>query len=120
MAAGGALRIFHGQRAFLTASEFGDSFQTLDYYAYSTNSYYVQLFANYRSPFMFIKLLPWFSERLWMENLHLGALYTDRLQPYYEVGYSMTRIAALMGFGVFAGFEKASFKSFQVKLSLTL
>lgn len=111
---------FHSQRAFLTASEFGDSFQTLDYYTYSTNSYYVQLFANYRSPFMLIKLLPWFSERLWMENLHLGALYTDRLRPYYEVGYSMTRIAALMGFGVFAGFEKASFKSFQVKLSLTL
>lgn len=112
---------FHSQRAFATlSSNFGNSFQTLDYYTYSTNSQYIQLLANYRSPFMLIKLLPWFSERLWMENLHLGALYTDRLRPYYEVGYSMTRIVALLGVGVFAGFEQTDFKTIQVKLSLRL
>ena len=111
---------FHSQRAFATLSDFGDNFQTLDYYTYSTNSRYAQLFVNYRSPFMLIKLLPWFSERLWTENLHLSALYTEQLQPYYEVGYSMTRIMALAGVGVFAGFEKTSLKSVQVKLSLRL
>lgn len=111
---------FHSQKAFGTLSDFGNSFQTLDYYTYSTNSHYVELYANYQSPFMLIKLLPWFSERLWLENLHLGMLYTDRLKPYYEVGYSMNRILALAGVGVFAGFEQNKFQTIKVKFSLDL
>lgn len=111
---------FNTQLAYLSLSDFSSSFQTLNYYQYSTQSAYIQLVANYKSPFLLIKLLPVISERLWNENLHFAALYTQQLKPYYEFGYSVTRIAAIFGVGVFAGFNEDKFESVMLKVSIDL
>lgn len=111
-------RHFNTQKAYIALADFGNSFQTLDYYQYSVNSQYVQLLASYHSPFLLLKLLPIISERLWQENLHLAALYTKELKPYYEVGYSVNQIAAIVGVGVFAGFQDDTFSSAMLKVSI--
>lgn len=109
---------FNTQLAYFTFSDFGNSFQTLNYYQYSTCKQYVQLLANYRTPYLLLKLLPWVSERMWNENLHLSALNTEQLKPYYELGYSINQIVAVAGVGVFMGFDGNKFNSVMVKASI--
>lgn len=55
---------------------FGQTFALLDYYRGSTSEYYAEAHAGLRSSYMLIKLLPWFSERLWSETISAGYLYT--------------------------------------------
>ncbi len=109
---------FNTQSIPVTARMFNNSYQGLSYYKRSTNTEYAQVFANYQSPYLILKYLPFLSNRMWMENIHFASLVTRGYKPYYEVGYSMSQIGVLASVGVFAGFEGREFSSFNVKLSL--
>jgi hypothetical protein len=84
---------------------FGKTFALLDYYRGSTNEYYVESHAGLRSPFLILKMLPWFSERLWTETLSLGYLYTPDVKNHIQLGYSVNDIMLMIDAGVYMAFE---------------
>lgn len=109
---------FNTQEIPVLIGDFENSYQFLEYYKHSTDSKYAQGFINYTSPFLALKYLPWFSNRMWLENLSLSTLYLSGSKPYMEFGYSITQISIFGGIGVFVGYEGAEFKTFGVKASL--
>ena len=84
---------------------FGKTFALLDYYRGSTNEYYVESHAGLRSPFLILKMLPWFSERLWTETVSLGYLYTPDVNNHIQLGYSVNDIMLMIDAGVYVAFE---------------
>ena len=56
------------------------------------------------SSYLAIKFLPWFSERLWKESLHLSYLYTPDTPHYLQLGYSLNELFFLIDLGVYVGF----------------
>ncbi|MDR2848415.1 MAG: DUF5686 and carboxypeptidase regulatory-like domain-containing protein, partial [Bacteroidales bacterium] len=51
-------------------------FSLLDFYRYSTGSSFIEAHANFSTPYLALKFLPFFSERLWNESLQINYLYT--------------------------------------------
>jgi hypothetical protein len=73
------------------------SFCLLEYYRYSTSDKYLQAHLYYETPFLLLKFLPYFRNRMfWMEGLQLNYLYTSGIKNYTELGYTI-------GFGIQAG-----------------
>ena len=95
----------------------GPEFRLLPYYRYSTGDSYIQAHVSYQARFILLKLLPWFSNRLWMEGLQLNYLTTPTLRNYTELGYT---IGLFLQAGVFVGFEGLKYRSVGVKLSLPI
>jgi len=95
----------------------GGTFHLLPYYHYSTDGGYLQAHAGYHARYLLIKLLPWFSDRLWMEGVQINYMKTARMPNYTELGYT---IGMLVQAGVFVGFEGARYRSVGVKLSIPL
>ena len=95
------------------------SFNLLEYYRYSTSDKYLEAHAYYETPFLLLKFLPFFSNRmLWMEGAQLDYLYTDGITNYIELGYTIGGM--MWKAGVFTGFENFRYRSFGVKLSLSV
>ena len=111
---------FNTQEIPVVVGDFTNSYQLLNYYEHSTDSQYAQGFIGYTSPFLFLKHLPWISNRMWLENLYASSLYTKGSKPYWEFGYSITQISVFGGVGVFVGFEGESFMGFEIKASFAL
>ena len=96
------------------------SFNLLEYYRYSTSEHYVSTHLYYITPFMFLKFLPFFSNRmLWQEGVQLNFLYTPEIKNYVEAGY-VIGIMNAWETGVFVGFENFKYRSFGAKLSIPL
>ncbi len=93
------------------------SFNLLEYYRYSTSDKYLEAHAYYYAPFLLLKYLPFFSNRLWQEGLQFNYLYTPEIKNYMEFGYT---IGIVWQAGVFVGFENFKYRSFGVKLSLPM
>jgi len=94
------------------------SFCLLDYYRYSTSDKYFEAHLYYETPFLLLKFLPYFRDRmLWMEGLQLNYLYTNGIKNYTEFGYT---IGFGIQAGVFVGFENFKYRGFGVKLSIPL
>jgi len=91
------------------------SFNLLEYYLYSTSSTYIIAHTYYETPFLALKFLPFFSNRLWQEGIQLNYLHTRSIKNYMELGYT---IGLGWQAGVFAGFENFKYRSFGVKVSL--
>ena len=75
-----------------------------DFYQTSTNRYWMKANTTFSTSYMLIKLLPWFSERLWKESLDLVYLYTPDTPHYLQLGYRVDEISLLMDLAVFVGF----------------
>lgn len=84
---------------------FQDAFLLMDYYRASTSTSYIEGHARLTSPFLVLKLLPWFSERLWNESVSVGYLNSGLVQDHIQVGYSLNEIGFLFDIGIFSAFE---------------
>ncbi len=93
------------------------TFNLLEYYRYSTRNYYAEAHVYFTTPFLVLKYLPFFNDRLWSEGLQLSYLYTPEMKHYFEFGYT---IGLIWRAGVFVGFEDFSYRSVGVRLSLPL
>ena len=95
------------------------SFNLLEYYLYSTSDKYIEAHAYYETPFLLLKFLPFFGNRmLWKEGAQLNYLLTNGISNYMELGYTIGGL--VWQAGVFTGFENLKYRSFGVKLSLTI
>ncbi len=95
----------------------GNSFQLLPYYRRDTADRYIEAHVAYQARFLVLKLLPWFSRRLWQEGVQVKYLSTPALRNYTEAGYT---IGLLWQAGVFVGFEGAKYRGVGVKLSIPI
>jgi len=84
---------------------FQETFLLLDHYRASTNDYFVQAHSMLTSSYIAIKMLPWFSERLWNESLALSYLYTPGVPHHVQLGYSINDIGFLFDVGIYTAFE---------------
>ncbi len=84
---------------------FAETFLLLDYYRASTNEHYLQAHAQLSSSYMILKMLPWFSERLWSEAISVNYLFTPSINHHIQAGYSLTEIGFLLDIGIFTAFE---------------
>lgn len=96
------------------------AFRLLSFYRYAVTDKYAEAHAQYAAPYLMIKQLPFLSNKLWDENLHLNYLAGGGGFHYWEVGYSVGKIFMIANIGIFAGFDKDRFKSWGVQLSLGL
>ena len=96
------------------------SYKLLEYYRYSASDKHVQAHFVYQTPFLFLKFLPYFSNRiLWKESVQLNYLYTPGLKNYLEPSYTIGMLPA-WEIGVFAGFSNFKYRSWGFKASLAL
>ena len=84
---------------------FEETFLLLNHYRGSTRDYYVQAHGTFTTPYMVLKLLPWFSERLWNESVALSYLNTPDVPNHLQLGYSLNDIGFLFDIGIYTAFE---------------
>jgi hypothetical protein len=94
------------------------AFMLLEYYQYSTTDWFAEAHIKYNTPFLLIKLLPFFSERLWQETLYGSYLYLPDFKNYIELGYGLSDVYFLADVGIFVGFENWSFGRWGIQVSL--
>ncbi len=87
------------------ATGFQETFLLIDYYRASTSSAYLEGHARLTSPFLMLKMLPWFSERLWNESVSVSYLNSGMVRNHIQVGYSLNEIGFLFDIGIYAAFE---------------
>jgi hypothetical protein len=98
--------------------EFFPYFLLLDAYEFSTNEYYIVSHVQYKSPFILLKRLPGFRNRLWNESLFFSYLYSPSNKNYIEPGYGIGNI--IYNIGVFAGFSGAEFQQVGLRFAILL
>ncbi|MFT3740178.1 MAG: DUF5686 and carboxypeptidase regulatory-like domain-containing protein [Breznakibacter sp.] len=93
------------------------AFALLPNYRFHTNRQYIQGHLAYSTPFLALKYLPFFSNRLWNENLYLRHLTVHGRNSHTEIGYGLSRIFLLGEASVVAAFENEKYHSWGVKLT---
>jgi hypothetical protein len=94
------------------------AFMLLGYYKYSTTEWFTEAHIKYNTPFLIIKLLPYFSERLWRESLYCSYLCLPEFKNYIELGYGLTDFYFVADVSVFVGFEEWKYGRWGLKVSL--
>ncbi len=95
-----------------------NAFMLLEYYKYSTPEWFAEAHIKYNTPFLLIKLLPFFSEKLWQETLYGSYLYQPEFKNYVELGYGLTNVYFIADAGIFVGFEDGKYGRWGFKVSL--
>jgi len=95
----------------------GDAFRLVPFYRNATTGNYAEAHVRFTTPYLLIKYLPFLSNKLWCENLHLNYLTTGQLQNYRGIGYSISQIYMVGSIGVFAGFTGTSYQSYGIQAS---
>jgi len=92
------------------------TFNLLEYYRFSTSDKYIEAHTYYTTPFLFLKFLPFFSNRMLMtEGLKFSYLYTPSIKNYKELGYFFSYA---FDAGIFVGFENFKYRSWGVTVSV--
>jgi hypothetical protein len=96
------------------------AFRLLPFYKFAVTDKYAEAHLEYSTPYLLFKYLPFLSNKLWVENLHLNYLAGGGGLHYWEAGYSMGQIYMIANVGVFAGFNRDMFRSWGIQVTLTL
>jgi hypothetical protein len=97
-----------------------DAFRLLPLYGNAANRSFAEAHLTFTTPYLVIKYLPFLSNKMWCENLHLNYLTVKGQQNYWEIGYSVSQIYLVGSVGVFAGFKDLNYNSFGVQVSIEL
>lgn len=99
----------------------GDNvFHLVPYYRNSTCNNYLEAHVRFTTPYLLIKYLPFLSDKLWCENLHLHYLKTKEQPNYWEISYSVSQIYMMGSIGIYAGFKGTSYDSYGIQVLLEL
>jgi len=109
---------FNTQEIMVLLDRPRDAFMLLEDYQYSTSEWFAEAHIKYSTPFLIIKLLPFFSEKLWQETLYGSYLYQPEFKNYVELGYGLTDVYFVADVGIFVGFEDWSYGRWGVQVSL--
>jgi hypothetical protein len=109
---------FNTQPLPLHLTAYRDAFFLPDFYTLSADKWFAEGHLRYTNPYLLVKYLPFLSNTLMRENLHLKYLLTKQTKHYIEAGYSISEVFLLGEIGIFTGFEDFRFKSAGVKFIL--
>jgi hypothetical protein len=104
----------------VTLENTGNAFMQAPFYRNATTRKYAELHLTFSTPYLLIKYLPFLSNKMWLENLHLNYLVTGQVNNYWEAGYSISKIYLAGNVGVYAGFNDVSFQSVGVQVGIEL
>ena len=104
----------------LLTQDLTDGFFLIDSYEASTDKWFLKANGTFTTSYLMIKYLPFLSNRMWSENIHINYLYTPDYSHYTQIGYSIGRIYMLGNIGVFAGFNDLKYKHWGVRVALVL
>ncbi|MBN1144152.1 MAG: carboxypeptidase-like regulatory domain-containing protein [Bacteroidales bacterium] len=113
-------KYFNNQDLPVLVTDHADAFRLLPYYRNNTSGEFAEAHITFTTPYLLVKYLPFLSNKLWCENLHLNYLTGNNIPHYLEVGYSVSQIYLMGSVGVFAGFSDLKYKSVGVRVSLNL
>jgi hypothetical protein len=113
-------KYFNNQDLPFELGNWDNAFRQLPAYQYATTRNFAEVHIQFTTPYLLIKYLPFFSSKIWCENLHLNYLTTNAVKNYWEIGYSISQIYMIGRLGVYAGFKGAAYQSFGVQLSVDL
>ncbi|MBK6267194.1 carboxypeptidase-like regulatory domain-containing protein [Marivirga sp. S37H4] len=113
---------FPGNRAFITQIDPVQSYRLLDYYLYSTDSYYVQTFLYHQFRKFLITQIPATRFMGLKESFFTNYLLTSQSKNYVELGYSLDGILRFFRIEVVTNYENFRYQStgFRVGISTTL
>ncbi len=113
---------FPGNRAFVTQIDPVQSYRLLDYYLYSTDSYYVQTFLYHQFRKFLITQLPAARFMGLKESFFANYLLTPQSKNYSELGYSLGGILKFFRIEIVTNYENFRYQSigFRVGISTTL
>ena len=109
---------FNTQEIMVLLDRPQNAFMLLEDYQFSTSEWFAEAHIKYNTPFLLIKLLPFFSERLWLETLYGSYLYQPEFRNYVELGYGLSNVYFVADVGVFVGFEDGKYGRWGFKVSL--
>jgi hypothetical protein len=93
------------------------AYRMLGSYVHSTPDRYLEFHLAYQARFLLIKLLPWFSGRLWTEGMQVHFLHTPALPSHIEIDYT---VGLLWKAGLFVGFDEFKFQRMGFKFSIPI
>jgi len=108
---------FKSSPLYIDMAGFDHALVMLDYYEASTSEYWIGAEATLTTSYLLLKFLPWFSERLWKESLHINYLYTPQAPHYSQLGYSLNEIFFLVDLGAFVAFQEGIYKGFGARIN---
>ncbi|MBA7528132.1 hypothetical protein ES705_20315 [subsurface metagenome] len=96
---------------------FQNAFMLLEYYRYSTPKYFIEAHLQYSTFLLVLKRLPFFSRRLWGENLYARYLHLPDFNHYMELGYGLSDIFLVADAGIFFGFENGKYSRLGLRIN---
>ena len=109
---------FETQPLIIGIKSMHPSFQSVDYYSNSTDSWFVTAHAKYQSQMLLLKRLPLIRNRLWRESVMTSFMYTPEKGSILEIGYGIGN--ELYNIGGFAGFDSKGFTMAGLRISLSI
>jgi hypothetical protein len=104
----------------LLLNDYADGFFLLNDYEHSSPEYYFEAHGKYTTPYFLLKLLPFLSNKLMRENLHLKYMYTPGNEHYTEIGYGLSELFLLGQVNVFTGFRNLKYEGAGIRIVLNL
>jgi hypothetical protein len=68
------------------------TFRLLDYYNFSTNNYFHRIHFQAQAQNLLLSRLPFLKKGKNLENIFVNVAITDRLKPFFEVGYALDHV----------------------------
>jgi hypothetical protein len=96
----------------------GDAFRLIPFYRNATTRNFAEVHVTFTTPYLLIKYIPFLSNKIWRENIHLNYLTSSSQQNYWEVGYSISQIYMVGSIGVYAGFKGTTYQSCGLQVSV--
>ena len=109
---------FNSQAIPVLINNYQDAFMIPGYYSLSTPEFFGEAHIKYTTPYLLIKLLPFFSNTLMRENLSISYLGSRFHKNYTELGYSISEFLLLTEIGIYVGFDDVTYRSVGAKLVL--
>lgn len=95
------------------------TFRLLDYYKYASNSDFIEAHVKYTSDRLLLKRLPILnSSMLVQENIFINYLTQGGKKNYWELGYSLSQLFALVDLEFVSSFDGQKYKESSIKLKL--
>jgi hypothetical protein len=113
-------KYFNNQDLPVNVGNFDEAFRLVPYYRNATTETFAEAHARFSTPYLLVKYLPFLSNKLWRENLHLHYLTSDQTRHYWEIGYSISQIYLVGSIGIFAGFNGTAYQSYGVQVTLQM
>lgn len=115
------LNYFKSSIEHISLSDDFTKFKSLAYYEPLSKDYFMEAHAKYSMSRFLLKRLPFFNDKLLMqESLFVSYLNTESLNHYFELGYGLNNIFALIKTEIVAGFREGEMDYLGFKLNIKL